>query len=98
MEFLIELYPGRCQVSAISHPATKATCAMTPTAPQASMCLAVPVSASGMATPCSAACSGISFAVLALRVTWRSGSRVLRSPATRTPGFPGEQLQGLPGQ
>jgi hypothetical protein len=37
MEFLIELYPDRCQVSAISHPATKATCAMTPTAPQADM-------------------------------------------------------------
>ena len=69
MEFLIELYPGRCQVSAISHPATKATCAMTPTAPQASMRLAVPASASAMATFCSAACSGISFAVLALSLT-----------------------------
>ena len=69
MEFLIELYPGRCQVSAISHPATKATCAMTPTAPQASMCLAVPTSASGMATPRPAACPGISFTVPPLRLT-----------------------------
>lgn len=47
MGFLIELYLGRCQVSAISHPAAKATCAMAPTAPQASMCLAVPVATMG---------------------------------------------------
>ena len=69
MEFLIELYLGRCQVSAISQPAKKATCAMAPTAPQASMCLAVPVSASGMATPRSGACSGISFTIPALSLT-----------------------------
>ena len=69
MEFVTGLYPGRCQVSAISHPATKATWAMIPAAPQASMCLAVPVSASGMATPGSAACPGISFTVPPLRLT-----------------------------